>query len=56
MNDPLYDLALRTVCPRCEALVGKPCVTMSGNRTGVHTARLDPLREAYGRGYEAAQA
>lgn len=56
MSDSLEDLARRTICPRCEAGVGEPCRTIAGAATDTHTGRLDQLREAYGRGYEQAQA
>lgn len=42
------------VCPRCEALPGSPCRTISGGRaSNVHTSRMRPLNEAWRDGYAA---
>lgn len=56
MGDALEDLARKTVCPRCEARPDHPCMTLGGAETSTHTGRLDPLREAYARGYNDREA
>lgn len=48
--------ALNLSCPRCEALPGEPCKTITGHKAdGPHASRWEPLATAYGRGYTDAK-
>lgn len=48
----LHQLALRTRCPKCHALVGRPCRNFSdGAVLYLHGQRRSPVEAAYALGF-----
>lgn len=50
--DPTVEAVEQIVCPRCEAKRKQPCITVNGEPTSPHVPRVDPLRIAYGEGFQ----
>lgn len=54
IEQKLEALAMKEMCGRCEARPDERCRTVNGHPTGMHNARMDPIRLAYALGQEIA--
>ena len=51
-NETVEDIALDSICARCNAEPQQWCTTSSGARASyLHSARIDPVRRGEGAGY-----